>query len=1101
MRFGVLGPVEAWDGRRLLAIGGPQQRALLAALLLGANRVVSTDRLVDYLWGERAPATARSLLQGCVAGLRRVLRTAGEAAGERLQTAAPGYLLRVAPGELDLYRFDELVRSAGETAAGGARADLERAAGQLAEALSLWRGPALDDIDRARFQPDVAWLEERWLAVLEERIDLDLRLDRQAGLVSELRGLVRAHPLRERLWAQLMLALYRADRQADALDAYRRLRRRLVEQLGVEPSETVQQLHRTILAGGVASADYAQARGLPIGHRPAATPLPAEDWAPPAQLPAAPAAFTGRSRQLKRLDELLPEPAAGLRVAVISGMAGVGKTSLVLHWAHRARPRFDHGQLYVDLRGYAPSPPVRPIEALAGFLRALGVPGERVPTDLDQATALYRSLLADRRVLVVLDNAGSIEQVRPLLPGSPGCLVLVTSREELRGLVAIEGAAHLSLDVLNPAEARDLLARILGEDRVRPEPDSTTELARLCAYLPLALRVAVADLIVHPGLRIAEQVTQLATGDRLAALAVEWDEQTAVRAAFDYSYTALPADARRLFRLLGLVPGPHITADAAGALAGAAPASAAGLLGRLARAHLVEQSAPDTYVLHDLVRLYAADRAHSDEAAAARQAATGRLFDWYLHSAGAAGRLIYPEQLGLSLPQRAAAPPARFDGHASALAWLEAERPNLLAAVVHTAEHGPRPVAYRLAYALSGFYWRRMYLPEWLAIAEAGLVAAHAEGDQQAEAALETSIGHAHMRHSRYQQAIDHYGRALALGAQAGSLELQARVLNRLGTAHRFQQRMPEAVGYQERALELSRRSGWRAGEAASLGNLATACIDLGRLQQALDFATEASARFRQIGSPGGEAHCLAVMGEAYHLLGRFDEAEDHLTRAHDAVREYGDRSDESEYMRTLAAVYRDAGKYQQALDLAEAARVVASEVVGPGRVSIVLVTLGTIYQRLGQPAQALDCCRRAVEQETEIHRRRPHVVEALIGMATAQLDLGRPAEANRIARQALSRAREGACRVEEGQALVVLATVDLAEGRVDAAVAHANEAVAIQRETGHRLGEARALRELGEALNRRGDTDAATASRRLAYELFTEIGSPAAGTVDQGMG
>jgi hypothetical protein len=392
-------------------------------------------------------------------------------------------------------------------------------------------------------------------------------------------------------------------------------------------------------------------------------------------LPADVTAFTGRRRQLEALDGLLESGAdtTAVVISAIAGTAGVGKTGLAVHWAHRVRDRFPDGQLYVNLRGYAPTPPASPLEALAGVLRALGVAAEQVPVETEQAAGLYRTLLADKRMLVLLDNARDPDQVRPLLPGGPGSLVVVTSRHRLSGLVVKEGACRLTLDVLTPEEANQLLARLLGETRVHAEPAAAAELARACAHLPLALRIAAATLADRPQLSIAGYVAELGQGDRLGALAVDGDEQAAVRAAFDLSYAALAPGARRLFRLLGLVPGPEVTADAAAALTGTLPERAARLLDRLAAAHLIDQDTAGRFAFHDLLRLYAAERARHEDTGEERKAATRRLLDWYLHTVDAAARMLYPDKLRLPLPLAEAPRPATpFADHRGALAWCEA---------------------------------------------------------------------------------------------------------------------------------------------------------------------------------------------------------------------------------------------------------------------------------------------------------------------------------------------------------------------------------------------------------------------------------------------
>jgi DNA-binding SARP family transcriptional activator/tetratricopeptide (TPR) repeat protein len=1154
MRFRVLGPLEVWDGSRRVPVGGPQQRALLAVLLLNANRVVPVEQLVAYLWGERPPATARGLLQGCVAQLRRAL-PAG-AASQPLVTRPPGYLLRVEPGELDLDRFEELVAAAEKTATAGRAEALGAASALLAEALALWHGPALGGVPPATREARAASLEERRLGVLERRIDLDLRLGRQADLVGELRTLVREHPLRERPWAQLMVALAGTDRQAEALAAYRELRAILVDELGIEPATTLQQLERTVLAGENALATYlgeappaavtptspgpvvpaprgsvapAQPGPVVVAPRGSVAPAPpasvaAAPPAPvPAQLPAAVTAFTGRDEQLARLDGLIGadpsrlvagEPgmlvgggpgavvggedgaAVAVPVVVVSGTAGVGKTALAVHWGQRVRGRFPDGQLYVDLRGYASAPPLRPVDALAGFLPALGVPAERVPADPEQAAALYRTLLADRRVLVVLDNARDVEQVRPLLPGSPGCLVLVTSRDTLTGLVARDGAHPIGLDVLAAGEARALLDRLLGPARTAAEPAATADLADRCGRLPLALRIAAAHLLAHPARTIADQVKALSGGDRLAALAVPGDEATAVRAAFALSYAALDPAARRLFRLLGLVPGPDVTPPAATALAGAdgsvpgsgatvpaalAGADVAGLLERLAEAHLLARSGGDRYAFHDLLRLYAIERAGAEETAEERAAALARLDGWYLATADAAARRLYPDKPRLPLPPLPAV--AGFADRAAAVRWLDAERPNLVAAVRQAAQRGPRPVAWLLADALRGYLWLRMDTVDWLVLAEAALAAATAAGDGSGRAAAHLSLADVHRCQGRYDRAIEHYSRAAELCERAGWSAGQAAVLGNLGNAYFWLGRLDEAAGHYRRALALARRDGLLPSQAVRLGNLGLVYWLLGRLRDAADQHQQALDLHRRLNDHANEAVDLANLGETWHGLGDLDRAVELATAALELHHEVGDQRTEAETLTVLAAAHRDAGRHRQALELARTAVALAQDAGDLPFEASARNTLGSVHSCRSDHQQALDEHRRglALAEQTGTHH--PRMV-ALVGLAGAHLALGHSEEAEAHAHLALTLAGPGGFRVVEGQAHAALAAVRLARGEPDAAAEHARTAVDLHRRCGHRLGEARALVLLGRALG----GDRAAWSRAL--DLLTSAGA-----------
>ena len=483
---------------------------------------------------------------------------------------------------------------------------------------------------------------------------------------------------------------------------------------------------------------------------------------------------------------------------------------------------------------------LRPIEALRQLLHGLGV--DQVPADLEEAAGLYRSVTAGRRLLLLLDNAATADQVRSLLPGSPGCLVAVTSRDRLAGLVATHGARRLVLGPLQPEEAQALLGEVVGAKRIEAEPEAAAELARACAHLPLALRIAAANLADDPEQPISGQVATLRVGDRLAALEIEGDPDAAVRAAFGASYQRLAAPERQLFRLLGLVPGPHFTASAAAALVGSSAGDTRQSLARLAAAHLVDRYIPGRYRLHDLLRLYAAERAQEIDPRE-RAAATRRLLELYVLGADEAARLLYPEMLRLPSPGDAG-PPGRapFTGRAQALEWLDLEAPNLLAAVRHAADHGPRPLAFLLADTLRGYFWLRVPAASWQDVASAARSAAVAEGDLRAQVAAALSLGDLHWHRNRYPEAIEHYTEAVRRSQEAGWPEGEAVALDRLGLAHWRSGQLQPAATYLTRSLAVARRTGWRAGEMSVLGNLGGVSAELGMLQQAADHFTAALA-------------------------------------------------------------------------------------------------------------------------------------------------------------------------------------------------------------------------------------------------------------------
>jgi YD repeat-containing protein len=1044
VRFHILGPLEVWDDDgRPVAVGGPQQRAVLALLLTHAGRVVSAERLADHLWGERVPPRARSLVQGCIAGLRRSLRTG---AGGLLQTRAPGYVLRVPPDALDLGRFEELAGAADRAAAQGSTPELERAGALLREALALWRGPAYDGIPLEACRAEASRLEERRLSVLERRIDVDLRRGLHADLVAELRILVRDQPLRESLWAQLMTALHRAGRRADALDAYRTVREVLVAGLGVEPGATLRQLHQEILSDEIRS-DAERPAPAPAGPAPAV----------PAQLPAAVSAFTGREQHLKQLDELLGGDTGRpgvVAIGVVCGTAGVGKTALAVQWAHRVRRRFGDGQLYANLRGYATAPALRPIDVLTGFLQALGVPGEQIPAEPEQAAALYRTLLAGRSMLVLLDNAQSSEQVRPLLPGGPGSVVVITSRDKLGGLVAHDGAAHLSLDVLAPDEAEALLCRVLGSDRAAGEPAAVATLARMCAYLPLALRIAAANLTLHPGRSVAGYVEELGAGSRLGALAVDSDDVSAVRAAFDLSYAGLAPPQRRLFRLLGLAPGADFTADDAAALAGTDRHTSGRLLARLAGAHLIDEHRTGRYTFHDLLRLYAAEQAREQDPPADRDAAIQRLYDSYLHRADAAADLLYPHML--RLPRESPPGPGHAD-HPAARAWLEAERHNLVLAVASAARQGPRRAGWLLADVLRGHFHLARHTSDWLAVATDALAAARHDDDPHGQAAALHSLGTAYRSIGEHHEALRLYEETLRLARGCGWSESEATTLGNLGIVCRKLGRLPEAARHLDDALVIDRRIGRAAGEANNLGNLAAVYHEMGRLHDSAECHAAALALNRAMGSLHGEALALTGLGEVWRELGDVHQAAVHLNRALERYLEVGDRDGQAVIQYCLAMVDCDLDRPRRGRDLAAAALELARDIGDRQTEAMALNAVGRADGLLGDHRRAARQHRLSYDLADRTASRRL-AADALIGLADAHRHLGRHDDALGYAERARALAGRAGLRVVEGRAHTALAAIHLSAGRIDRALRHAQDALAIHRRSGHRPGEASTL-------------------------------------------
>lgn len=670
MELGVLGPVEVRVDGRVLDAGHARRRAVLAVLLLDLGRVVPVEALIDRVWGEQKPASARNTLYGYVARLRSVIAKASD---PRVTLAhhPGGYLLQAEAEQLDLCRFRRLAAEA------GAGSDDKRRAGPLRQALGLWRGPALAGVQSPWLNAMRDTLEADRIAALEELNDIRLRQGEHGPLVGELTEQAAASPGDERLIAQLMLALYRSGRQADALHWFERTRRHLSSELGVDPGYSLRTLHQQILRADLALIETAavSARLVPV----------------PRQLPPGVPAFTGRTAELAELDAVgvAREDSASAAIVTVSGTAGVGKTALAVHWARRSAHQFRDGQLYADLRGFGPADaPAATAETINGFLTALGMPTERVPAGQDEKVALYRSLLADKRLLIVLDNARDEQQIRPLLPGSPGSLVLATSRKQLTGLAATDGAHLITLGVLPQGQAVQLLTARLGRQRIN-DPTAIGEIAARCARLPFALVVSAARAAARPNFPLGALAAELGdTAGRLDALDSE-DPAASVRTLFYWSYQRLSAGAARMFRLLGLHPGADITMPAAASMAGLDKTIARRVLRELTSSHLLSEELPGRYTTHELLRAYGADLAHTHDSQPERTAATGRLLDHYLHTAIRGAFLLHPAREAVEL----AAPvpgvtPERLTNARQALAWFKAEQHVLTAAVAVATASG-----------------------------------------------------------------------------------------------------------------------------------------------------------------------------------------------------------------------------------------------------------------------------------------------------------------------------------------------------------------------------------------------------------------------------
>ncbi len=1112
MRFGVLGPLDVQGGAGPVVLSAPKARLLLAVLLAYAGDALPADQLVDTLWGGRPPRSAADNLRVYIHQLRRALGDPG-----RIVRQPGGYAIVVHPGELDSRTFDEVAGRAASLAAAG---DPAAARAARCEALALWRGAAFVDVEPVPvLVAEATRLAERRMSVLEARVDADLAAGRHADLVAELSYLTAEHPLRERFRGQFMLALYRSGRQAEALKVYRDTRRLLDTELGVEPTVQLRRLERAVLnadpaldlppVGAPGAASPATGAALPAtgaalpatgAASPAAAALPAagtlvgaalEPGRPvPAQLPADSPTFTGRARDLADLDDLLARPRVATTIAAITGMPGVGKTALAVHWAHRVRDRFPDGQLYLNLRGYAADAELRPLDALSRFLHALGVPAGKVPLELDEAAALYRSLLADRRVLVVLDNVRGADQVRPLLPGSPDSAVVITSRDRLSSLVAGESAHRVRLDDLSPDESRALLAGVLGADRVAREPAAAEALVALCGRLPLSLRIAAANLADSPDQRLDAYVASLSKGDRIAALNVDSDERDGVRAAFDLSYAGLDPVGQRLFRLLALSPGPDMTVPAAAALAGLPVAHANRLLRGLASAHLLEPTG-DRYTFHDLLRLYAAELATGTDPEDVRRDAIERLYDWYLRRAAAAANVIAPQMVRLPAVVAAAAEPRvaeSFETEADALTWLDAELANLSAAATQAAAGDRHRYAWLLADALRGYHWQRRTVVDWFVVAEAGLAAARAVGDPMAQAACLNSEADALSCVGRHLEAVGCYEAAIALVRSGDWPEGVAALLaNQAGSYWELGQ-LGDAADRLDAAITINRRTGWGYGLSANLHNLGTLCRERGRSEQAIAHLLQAKPLMRAHRTLSGEAHTLTNLGEAHLDLGQLDTAATILADALAAHREVGDRYGEAATLSILANLRRETGAYEVAIAYATEALALSERTSDLRNEMDARNALAGVRLRVGDVAEAAAGHEWAARLARRSGNRFPLTV-ALTGLAAAARCQGAWDDARRFATQAADTARTSGYSLLEGQALTELAAIQLASGAPGAAVEAAGRAADVHLAMGHALSAARALRVLGKAWQAIGRPDEAVTAWDRAAGL---IGDPA---------
>ncbi|MER5196172.1 BTAD domain-containing putative transcriptional regulator [Streptomyces sp. NPDC002755] len=1071
-RFRLLGPLDVEIDGRVVVLTG-RQRALCAVLLLHANHVVSVDRLIQCLWDDRPPGAGAARVRALVAEVRRALGPAGT---ELLTTRRPGYVMHAGPDELDLLAFENLIRDASRAAADG---DWRTARRSGEQALALWRDEPLPDLPEVAVrEAERQRLAELHLVAREGVAEAGIETGRHREAIAELLRLTAAHPLRERPHGLLMRALQQDGRSAEALELYTALRRRMVDELGMEPSAELRDLHQRLLRGG----------GLPTGAPPERS-APASERPVPRQLPPTPRRFVGRDGELGRLDSCLrtAEP-----LALIVGPAGVGKSALALNWAHRVADRFPDGQLFLDMRGFDNAEPMTPGEALPLLLQGLGCAPRDIPLGAEAQTALYRTLLAERRVLVVLDDVADASYVRRLLPASAGSLTLVTSRDKLSGLVTLDGAYRVSCDVLDSAAALELISGAVGAEAVAADPEAAARLVELCDHLPLALCVAGSWIGDRPG-SIRAYVRDLADRGRLARLHVEGEESVAVRAALDLSYGVLPEEARRAFRSLGVLPGTGRSVPAAAAAAGTDEHRLADLLRLAQRVHLLRDVEHGRPAWHDLVHEYARDRTAAEDAPDERAAAVTRVLDHYLQSvvnaAATAGLYVMrtrPPAVEGSLPRE-------FAGTEEAYAWFDGEWDDIAAAIGHAAEHGPAPYVWWLVDALQDLFHHRRPLSDWMRLATLAREVAARGGDEVGQASMCLSLGSARWRNGDLRGALAEYEEAEELARRAGWAYGEAGSLQGKGVTLKLLGELRRALPCYDRALALYRTLDNLRNVEIMLINTASLNLALGRL----DAAEEAAcAALDLIGDTVHHNRAMALVNLALvrQKQARFDEAAAALRTCFLVSRDSGSTYTEAVALEALGRVRADAGQDDRALLAYEDALAVSRRVENRNCQVDSLVGVASVKLRAGraeETAQHLDAAFEIAERTGH----RAGLVEVLLARADLARAQGRPADALDQLERAERLAADGnpltLPRVHLTTALTLLdPDPDTGTGTApDRARDAAALAADLARSSGQRLLHARAMAALASAHEAHGEAGPAQEARTEATALCTALG------------
>lgn len=968
----VLGPTRLVRDGEPQDLGPAGRRAVFGLLALAHGQPLARRELVDALWGERPPPTAVNVIQTHVKHLRHLLEPHRQARtpSQSLPSIGDGYALRLPADCLDVARFRTMVAQAADAAQQG---NVAQAAQLLGQALGLWQSLPLADIPLLTNHPRVLGLIGERRAALARYAEAMMATGQAAQVLPSLAEDAAAHPLNEAAQALLIRAYATAGQRDKAFATYDSARRQLADELGVGPGPDLTAAYLSLLDE---------------------TPSPTSNANSPTvvnQLPGDVFGFTGRRSELARLDRMLGTgEQTAARIALICGTAGVGKTALAVHWAHRVRGSFPDGQIHLDLRGYDPQRPVSAGEALSRLLEALGVSTVDIPLDVDRRAARYRAAVADRHLLIVLDNASSVEHIRPLLPGTPTCLTLVTSRNSLAGLVALHGAHRLDLDLLPADDAMGLLRTLIGE-RVSRDPAAAVDLAEQCARLPLALRIAAELAVSRPTSSLADLAGELVDRQRRLRMLDSGDDmRAAVRTVFSWSYIHLRSDAALAFRRLGLYPGPDIDVYAMAALANTGLDAARRALDVLSRNHLVQRGSAGRFAMHDLLRAYAVDLASEMDTPDERSAAIGRLFDHYLAIASSTMDILYPADRPYRpqvKPAVTASPPiAKAE---TARAWLNVERPTLVALCLYAAEHDRPASATDLAATLYRYL----------------------EG------------GH-------YGDALTMHSAALRAARQAGDDAMLAGALTNLGAVHRLLGDYGPAAAHLKRAIELHRRTGDRYGAARAITNLGIVEERLGEYETAVAHHHEALAAHRELANRYGEAAAQLNLGGALSNLGtasarpsHYSEAADHLAGALELFRGLGDRVGEASALSNLGDLYASLDRYPDAVGYLTEARDLFHSTNHRYGEAIALSNLGKVYARLGQTQEAVEHLRTALEVFRRIGHRYGEA-SALNGLGETLCLAGRDAEALNAHTAALEIATGTGDRDEQSRASLGLARI-----------------------------------------------------------------------------